>query len=249
MNSAFRRASVLVLTLMAGLAAEPAAAAVALSDKWTLSGQIGGVSDYRYRGLSLSDKDPAVQGGLTLGHASGFYTGTWASSIAETAGGADVELDLFAGYTWQASDKLSVNGSFTYYTYPSDADVRYAETAVSASYSLGAVTPTIGIAYAPEQGHMRDASGDKKDNVYLYGGMKVAIPNTPVSIDAQLGYEAGYFDARADGGKWDWRLGASLQAHAFNFGLAYIDNNTHLVDGRGHDLARGAVVASAGVSF
>lgn len=248
MNSAFRRTLVLALTIASGLAAHPAAA-LALSDKWTLSGQIGGVSDYRYRGLSLSDKDPAAQGGLTLGHASGFYAGTWASTIAETAGGADVELDLLTGYTWQASDKLSINGAFTYYTYPSDADVSYAEVSASASYSYGAVTPTVGIAYAPQQGHMRDASGDKKDNVYLYGGMKVAIPNTPVSVDAQLGYEAGYFDARANGGKWDWRLGASLLTHGLTFGLAYVDNNTHLIDGHGHDLARGAVVASAGLSF
>jgi uncharacterized protein (TIGR02001 family) len=38
------------------------------------------VSDYRFRGVSLSDKDPAFQPGITVSHESGIYVGAWAST-------------------------------------------------------------------------------------------------------------------------------------------------------------------------
>lgn len=68
--------------------------AVALSGSATLA------SDYRFRGASQSDKEMAVQGGLTLTHESGAYAGAWASNLAGwgTFGGANMELDLIAGY-------------------------------------------------------------------------------------------------------------------------------------------------------
>ena len=39
------------------------------------------VSDYRFRGVSLSDRDPAVQGSVDITYR-GFYAGAWASSIS-----------------------------------------------------------------------------------------------------------------------------------------------------------------------
>jgi uncharacterized protein (TIGR02001 family) len=40
-----------------------------------LSYSIGAVSDYRYRGVSLSDESPSVQGSANFDHASGAYAG------------------------------------------------------------------------------------------------------------------------------------------------------------------------------
>jgi uncharacterized protein (TIGR02001 family) len=39
------------------------------------------VSDYRFRGISQTDKDFAVQGGLTVSHESGLYASVWGSSV------------------------------------------------------------------------------------------------------------------------------------------------------------------------
>ena len=39
----------------------------------TISGSVTLVSDYRFRGLSLSDKDFAVQPTITISHESGLY--------------------------------------------------------------------------------------------------------------------------------------------------------------------------------
>jgi uncharacterized protein (TIGR02001 family) len=39
-------------------------------------------SDYVFRGISQSQRQPAIQGGFDYSHASGFYVGTWASNVA-----------------------------------------------------------------------------------------------------------------------------------------------------------------------
>ena len=41
----------------------------------TVSGSVALVSDYRFRGVSQSDEEAAIQGGITLTHESGFYAG------------------------------------------------------------------------------------------------------------------------------------------------------------------------------
>jgi uncharacterized protein (TIGR02001 family) len=48
----------------------------------TVSANAGLVSDYRFRGVSQSDKHIAVQGGVTATHKSGFYVGFWGSNLA-----------------------------------------------------------------------------------------------------------------------------------------------------------------------
>ena len=65
-----------------------------------VSGSVGAVSDYRFRGVSQSDENLAVQGGFTIAHESGVYIATWGSNLAGwgTFGGSNMELDLVAGY-------------------------------------------------------------------------------------------------------------------------------------------------------
>lgn len=67
------------------------------AEDYAISANIGYFSDYRFRGVSLSDEDFALQGGIDVTHSSGFYVGTWGSSI-EPFNGAEMELDLYGGY-------------------------------------------------------------------------------------------------------------------------------------------------------
>ncbi|MBI5278811.1 MAG: hypothetical protein HY854_20430 [Burkholderiales bacterium] len=72
---------------------------------WSLAGNVGVVTDYRYRGISQSRAKPALQGGLDLTHKSGLYLGTWASTIRwikDAGGAANVEVDLYGGYKFSA---------------------------------------------------------------------------------------------------------------------------------------------------
>jgi len=68
---------------------------------YTLSYNVGAVTDYRYRGISQSRLKPALQGGADFTHKSGLYVGTWASTIQwikDAGGDAPVEVDLYGGY-------------------------------------------------------------------------------------------------------------------------------------------------------
>ena len=68
---------------------------------YTLSYNAGLVTDYRYRGISQSRLHPALQGGIDFAHKSGFYLGTWASTIhwiRDIGGDANVEVDIYGGY-------------------------------------------------------------------------------------------------------------------------------------------------------
>src|SRR5690242_19837831 len=62
--------------------APAAAPAPAPTPEHTLTGNIGFFSQYIFRGLTQTDRDPAAQGGFDYSHSSGFYLGTWASNIS-----------------------------------------------------------------------------------------------------------------------------------------------------------------------
>lgn len=210
-----------------------------------LSFEIEAVSDYRFRGVSLSGGEPALQAEALLE----FDSGIWASAWGSTLSGSQTELQLGIGYSRDIFRQLNLEVSLSYYAYPSDASSNYFEGAAILSHRIGAVTPRIGIEYAPRQAHLRDDDGSKRDNFYAFLAVDLAVRGTPVTIGGQLGYETGLFDTRAPGGKWDWRVGANAETKWLNFGLAYIDSNGRLIDRRGRDLAGETLVASARKSF
>jgi uncharacterized protein (TIGR02001 family) len=66
-------------------------------------------NDYRYRGISQSNFQPAIQGGFDYAHESGFYIGNWNSSISWITDqwgpanngpikSAPIEMDFYAGF-------------------------------------------------------------------------------------------------------------------------------------------------------
>src|SRR5574338_1631076 len=64
-----------------------------------LSGSLGIVSDYRYRGVSLSDGKPAAQFGVAYDGAGGWYAGAFASTADfGRPARADVQWLPYAGY-------------------------------------------------------------------------------------------------------------------------------------------------------
>ena len=68
--------------MAAALTAGALAPTAAFADDFSLAYNVGAVSEYRYRGISQSRLNPAVQGGIDLSMPQGFYLGTWASQIS-----------------------------------------------------------------------------------------------------------------------------------------------------------------------
>src|SRR4029453_9109672 len=101
------------------------------------SATVTAVSDYDFRGVSLSGTDPALQGSVDWAHESGFYGGLWAGSSLDFGPGsdADYETDLYFGITGGAEDGFGWSAGFVYYYYWPDGDnVEYPEIFVGGKY-------------------------------------------------------------------------------------------------------------------
>jgi uncharacterized protein (TIGR02001 family) len=119
--------NILVPTLIAAAMASSAQAQTApAAPESTLSYNVGVTTDYRYRGLSQSRLQPALQGGVDYADKSGFYVGAWASTIKfiKDAGvitshpevKGPVELDLYGGYKGAVGD-VAYDVGFLRYQY------------------------------------------------------------------------------------------------------------------------------------
>jgi uncharacterized protein (TIGR02001 family) len=88
--------------------AAPAPAAAPPPPEHTFTANAALVSDYRFRGISQTYGLPAIQGGFDYAHSSGFYLGTWGSSVTGNlyANGSGMEWDLYGGYKGSITDDL-----------------------------------------------------------------------------------------------------------------------------------------------
>src|SRR5258706_13380312 len=110
--------------LASAIVAAPAMAedaAPAETPTFTINGGATLVSDYRFRGISQTDRHFAVQGTMTLTHKSGVYVSVWGSSIDDyVANFGDQEIDLIAGVK-HTFGKVTLDGGVLYYYYPGSA--------------------------------------------------------------------------------------------------------------------------------
>ena len=215
----------------------------------TVSGSAAITSDYRFRGISQSDQEMAVQGGITIAHDSGAYIGTWASNLAGwgTFGGANMELDLIAGYKTAIADRATLDVGLTWYVYPGGADkTDFAEPYARLTGTAGPATLTAGVAYAPKQEAIgkwyatgADAArgvytrpGAKDDNLYLWGDGALPVTGTPITAKAHIGHSWGQDGLGPNatavsptGSYWDWSLGADATYRNLTLNVSYVDTD------------------------
>lgn len=185
----------------------------------TVEGGVGSVSDYRFRGVSLSDRKPALQADFTASHTSGAHAAVFVSTIDEygqdSGGkGATVELDYTIGWEFTGAG-LDFDVAASAYTYPGAVGVNYVELPVQAAKTIGPWTGSIGFAYAPEQRAL------ERDNRYLWIGIDYDGPALPVVLSAQAGREDGAYADR----KTDWSLSASRTLGHLQGSASYVDSN------------------------
>ena len=233
-------ATALVWIATPAQAQEAAAAATEeeASTPFELEIAVAAVSDYRFRGISLSDKDPALQPSVTLSHSSGLYGGIWASTVAENEG-ADVEVDYLVGFAPTVGGfDLDLNA--TYYSYPGAGDLDYWGFAATVAHAVGPDSVGATVAYTPRQG---DTVLDRG----LYYGINGELPlgpDSPFTLTASFGIEDNAFYHR----KRDWSLGIAAEVEGFTLGLSYVDTARTGGDplgGRGLVFSLGRTIATA----
>lgn len=201
---------------------------------FTLTADFMLVNDYRFRGVSLSNKKTAFQPAVTIAHESGFYVGAWGSNTADN-GGDDIELDLIAGFG-KTLGGIDFDVNATYYVYPGADELNYVEFISTASRTFGAFTLGTTFAYTPKQGDAAPKRG-------LYGAVNgsFAIPETPLSINGSFGIEDNAFYKN----KRDYSIGVAADIAGFTVGANYVKAGN--IDG--DRLGKGGVVLSLSRSF
>lgn len=180
-----------------------------------VSAEVGLFSDYRFRGVSLSGKDPEVTASLTVEHQSGFYASAWVSNVDIGTGSADdIEMDWTVGYSRDVGN-VTLDMGGIYYSYAGNSDLNYFEVYGSVGTKVGPADVKVGVAYAPSQDNIGGT-----DNTYVYISGEVPIGDGPLSLHGTFGYENGAFGDH----KKDWVVGASLDlGSGFTATADYVD--------------------------
>lgn len=219
---------------------------------FTVTGGITIASQYRFRGISLSDEQVALQGTINVQHQSGFYAGVWGSSLDGFGelGGSNLELDLYGGWRHQVAEGVNVDAGLLYYAYPgsSGGNFEFFEPYANVSVTRGPVTAKAGVNYAWSQAALANNS-----NRYIYGELSLAIPHTPVTLTSHLGNSHGNTPLTPSGDYVDWSLGATATWNHLTFGVAYVDTNLNAAEaaqgGATRDIVDGAFLATLTASF
>ena len=254
-NSTRGLASIFGLSL--ALMATPALAQEEEPKAVTISGGATLVSDYRFRGISQTDKDFAVQGSITITHETGLYASIWGSTVDDyVAAGSDQEIDIIAGFK-KTFGSTTVDVGGLYYYYPGSSKITpgynsdFLELYGSVAQGIGPVTAKLALNFAPKQKALAYLPlVAKEDNFYGNFSLSATIPDTKLSLSAAIGRT--FTRSFLSGGiKYtDWSLGASYTTGPVTFGLSYIDTSApRIASPSGRDIYKGGIVASLGVAF
>lgn len=207
----------LVLT---GLVGVPAAA-IAAESPHELSANVGFTNDYRFRGISQTFKDPAIQGGLDYSHKSGFYLGTWASNVdPDFLAGSNMEWDFYGGYVFNAGP-VEVNVGGLYYYYPGKDEAAAGFDPNTFEVYAGVTWEWLNVKYSHSTTKLFGIA-DSKGSGYLEANVSV-----PLAYDIELGLHYGktFVSGTGNTDYSDWKIGVSKEMLGLNFGLAYVDTN------------------------
>ncbi len=92
------------------------------------SGTASVISDYRYRGITLSDQKPAAQIGLTYDDPLGWYAGAFASTVRlAPPAGPGAQATIFSGFASRLASGISLEAGGDYSVFTSAAGDDYGE--------------------------------------------------------------------------------------------------------------------------
>lgn len=197
--------------------------AVPLNDDFSLLLDVNLASDYRSRGISQTQNDPALQAGATLTHSSGLYLGAWSSNV-DFGGGLKTrqEIDYYAGWLWQATDAVNLDLGYLKYSYPKESQFNQSEV-----YGILSVYGVKLGAYYSD-----DAPGidSQQNSLYTYIGYETELP-----YDTGLKLRYGNMDFKdptlysnsgdAEDSYREWEVRLTHELAGVTLGLSYVDTN------------------------
>lgn len=127
------------------------------------SANIAAASNYMWRGVTQTNNNAAVQGGIDFSSKSGVYVGTWGSTLGGSAG---YEQDVYFGYAGTAAS-IDFDLGYIYYAYPVQDKVDFSEVYGSVSKSGF----TAGLNYSVSEAADNADTGD----IYMFGSYSMDL--------------------------------------------------------------------------
>jgi len=188
-----------------------------------VSATVTATSDYDFRGISQSAKDPALQASLDYAMDNGWYVGAWASNV-DFGDDTDYEIDLYTGFSGGGDGSLLWDVGLIYYAFPDSSEYDFLE----AYAGIGNEWLEGKLWYANDYG------GDETDGntsaFYLEGNATIALPRD-FSLLLHVGLSTGdYWDDEFGDDLIDYSIGVGYTLGNFELALKYIDAETDIVE-------------------
>jgi len=207
-----------------------------------VTGTVTAVSDYNWRGVTQTARDPALQGSIDYAHDSGFYAGVWASNVDfGDCCDENIETDLYFGFA--GGETLTWDVGFVYYVYPGAEDIDFPEIYAS----LGWNWLTGKVSYSNDFGNTDESA------IYLEANGEWGLPAN-FGLAAHVGYSDGDGIEAAYGqdNYFDWSVGVTYTLGHFDLGLSYVDgSDLETLDGTPDDVgsSESGVIFSVSTTF
>jgi uncharacterized protein (TIGR02001 family) len=257
----------LTVTLIATCASATAQAQE--KEKWnapfggSFTATLGAVTDYSYRGISQTLREPAVQGALTYETPTfgstpiSGYVGAWGSTVyfGQTVG-AVAEIDVIAGFRAKAfNDKFTADLGYIRYNYLG-ADYNlfldFNEYGLVLGYDFDVVAFQAALRYSP------NFFANSGRAWYKWAQATVPLPFIKVhdevafKLFANLGNQsverfASYGLPRDN--YWDWQVGAIVSLWGVDVSVAYTDTNVHWSECAGTPNCEARVIVGISKTF
>lgn len=228
-----------------------------------ISYNIGAVNDYRFRGISQTRFDPAVQGGADYtNNPTGLYAGTWLSNIkwikdavdsahTGTGGKGPVEWDIYGGKRGDLPGGFTYDVGGLYYYYPTN---NYSQIGRNANTFELYGQIGYGPAYFKYSHAMTNLFGtvNSKNSAYYDAGANFDV-GAGVTLGLHLGHQTVEHTSFAS--YTDWKVGVTKtfdQLAGITLGLAYVGTDAKdgaYVSPSGKNLGRNGVVFSVAKTF
>lgn len=219
-NDAWFAGACLVAVIVWGVASNADAQEVPASTGPDIAWNVAVTSDYVFRGVSQTEEEAAISGGVDLTYGS-FYAGAWASNVS-FAGDDDTnaEVDLYGGFRTEAAGWALDIGAvgYLYTNQPDSADYDYVELKLAASRAIGPATIGAAVYYSP------DFFGAAEDEATYVEANAAFSPADKWTISGAVGrqYVSSDFDYTT------WNVGAAYQLiDTVALDLRYHDTDEH----------------------
>ncbi len=253
----------LIALTLAGVFAVPAYAQTAAPAEHTFTANVGAVTDYIFRGISQSQHQPAIQGGVDYAHSSGLYAGAWASSI-EWADRKDLqihknnyaEVDVYGGFKNAIGDFGYDVGAIRYY-YPGAFQGSAGVTANTTEVYLGGSWKIVSLKYnyvvSNSIFNWGGTTNDTKTKGSGYTDLTVTYPfDETLNLIAHVGRQQ--INNLGAASYTDWKLAATKDFGIAVVGLAYTGTNAKANTGEAYrwadkDVGKGVLALSVSKAF